>query len=201
MGTRVRTGSCSFSDFLELIREDQKADLIDGVIYLASPENLEHNELVLWLGTVLGLFVQERGLGRVMLNRVAFRLTDRTAPEPDIAFVRSERLAIVKSGYVDGPPDVAIEIVSPDSVDRDFEAKRELYGRGGVGEYWIVDPSDAEVTLLVRRGGVLEKASLEGFLLRSEVITGFTLDTQDLWARPLPSALFTVQRLLTAQGR
>ncbi len=46
MVVRRRSGSHSFAKFLELIRGDQKADLLDGGIYMASPESLEHNDLV-----------------------------------------------------------------------------------------------------------------------------------------------------------
>src|SRR5947208_1710994 len=103
-----RIGPYTFADFLELIQEDQKADLIDGVIYMASPEGVEHNDLVLWFASFLRLRVTERGLGRVTVNRVAYRLAPKTGPEPDIAVVLAGRESIIKKGYIDGPPDLAI---------------------------------------------------------------------------------------------
>jgi Uma2 family endonuclease len=124
MSIRSRVGPVTFAQFLEIVREDQKADLIDGIIYMASPENVEHNELVGWLSALMGLYVRHRRLGRVAVNRVAYRLGERTGPEPDLAFVRAEREAIIKHGYVDGPPDLTIEFISPDSVDRDYHDKR-----------------------------------------------------------------------------
>ena len=45
----------AFDDFMTLIKDKEKADLIDGVIYMASPESLEANELFLWLVTVMRL--------------------------------------------------------------------------------------------------------------------------------------------------
>ena len=123
-----------FSEFLELIPEDQKADLLDGVIHLASPESSEHNDLLRWLTVVLDLFIEERRLGRLTINKVAYRLSDRTAPEPDLAFVAVDRVDRIKPGYVDGPPDLAVEIVSSDSVERDYENKRRRYEAAGVLE-------------------------------------------------------------------
>ena len=73
MATRTRSGPYGFADFLELIHDDQKADLIDGAIYMASPESIDHNDLVLWMGKVLGLFIEERRLGRLTINKVAYR--------------------------------------------------------------------------------------------------------------------------------
>jgi len=55
---RTQSGPLLFEDSLERIREDQKADLIDGVIYLASPENWSQNQLKGWLSTILKLFVE-----------------------------------------------------------------------------------------------------------------------------------------------
>src|SRR5438876_6387825 len=116
MKLAVRTGPNSFDDFCFLVREDQKADLIDGVIYMASPDNTDANELFVWFVSLMYDFAQVRDLGKVYGSRVAFRLDDKNGPEPDIGFVRKKHLARVKRGYVEGAPDLAVEIVSPESV-------------------------------------------------------------------------------------
>lgn len=140
MSIQPRAGTLTFGDFLELVREDQKADLLDGVIFMASPESIAHNDLVSWLTEILGPFVRQRKLGRLTVNKVAFRLAHHVAPEPDIGFVASHREGIIKPGY--GPPDLAVEIVSPESVERDYDRKRRYYETAGVREYWIIDPDE-----------------------------------------------------------
>ncbi len=196
MATCTRSGPYTFADFLELVREDQKADLLDGVIYMASPENMDHNKLLAWLHMVLGVFVQERGLGVVTVNRVAYRLAPRSSPEPDLAFVHKDRLDIIKSGFVDGPPDVAIEFVSPDSVDRDYDLKRRQYEAAGVREYWIIDADDEKATFLRLESGRFVEHSPTDHIFRSEAVPGFRLDVRWLWQRPLPPSLGIVQKLL-----
>ncbi len=196
MATRTRSGPYSFADFLELIREDQKADLLDGVICMASPENIDHNDLVSWLGTVLRQFVEERQLGKVTINRVAYRLSPKNAPEPDLAFVKTDRLGIVKPGYVDGPPDVAVEVVSPDSVERDYHEKRSRYEEAGVAEYWIVDVEESRATFLQRGSAGLVEAPVENHIFASRAIPGLVIDTRWLWQRPLPATLRIVQEML-----
>ena len=196
MVRRTPAGTTTFSDFLELIREDQKADLLDGVIYLASPENADHNDLLRWLTVVLDLFIEERRLGRLTINKVAYRLSDRTAPEPDLAFVAANRLDRIKPGYVDGPPDLAVEIVSPDSVDRDYEEKRRRYEAAGVLEYWIIDPLESTATFLVREGDAFVEQVSSEHVYQSRVLEGFELDTRWLWQRPLPATMPIVRRLL-----
>lgn len=199
MVRRHRVGAYRFAEFLELVHSDQKADLIDGVIYLASPENIEHNNLLFWLGTIMRQYVEERRLGMATVNKVAFHLSDHTAPEPDLAVVRTERLSIVRHGYVDGPPDVAVEIVSADSVERDYEDKRKRYEEAGVWEYWILDPDEQSATFLVRRqptaGGFVE-AALDGTVFRSTALPGFWLDVAWAWSPNRPSTLSVVQTLL-----
>ena len=197
MVMRTRSGPFSFGDFLELIQEDQKADLVDGVIYMASPENIDHNDLVRWLAIVLGQFIEERGLGRLTINKVAYRLSARNAPEPDLAFVRTERLGIMKKGYVDGAPDLAVEIVAPDSVTRDYEDKRRRYEEAGVGEYWIIDPDESTATFLVRAPCGFAEKPPDGQTFRSQLIPGFMIDVGWLWQRPLPPTLAIVQTMLS----
>src|SRR5205823_11824459 len=65
--------------------------------------------------------------GQLYISRVAFRISELHSPEPDLAFVKKDRLMHRKRGHFDGPPDVAFEIVSPDSVDRDYTKKRKQY--------------------------------------------------------------------------
>src|SRR5260370_5655412 len=120
-------GAYSFEDFCWIVKDGQKADLIDGVIYMASPDNTYADDLFGWLRSVTSIYVRRMKLGRIVGSRVAFRLNDRGGPEPDIAFVSKQRKGRIKTGYVDGPPDMAMEIVSPDSVTRDYYKKRDQY--------------------------------------------------------------------------
>jgi Uma2 family endonuclease len=196
MVRRTRTGPYLFTEFLEIVRKDQKADLINGVIYMASPENTDHNLLLFWLGQIMNIFVTERQLGRVYINKVAYRLTEDTAPEPDLAFVRADRLGIIRRGYIEGPPDLAVELVSPDSVTRDYEDKRLAYETAGVGEYWIIDPDENQTTFLTRGPSGFVETLPEEHVFRSCVIPGLAIDIRWLWQRPLPSALTIVQRLV-----
>ena len=71
--TVVREGVFTYDDFCALVRDDQKADLIDGVIYMASPEGIAANVLFRWLFTLTHLFVRKRKLGQIYGSRVACR--------------------------------------------------------------------------------------------------------------------------------
>jgi Uma2 family endonuclease len=186
MRQRVEKHLTTFDEFYERVREDQKADLIEGVIHMASPESVDGNELVGWVLWLLTGFVDERDLGKVYFERVAFRLGEHRGPEPDIAFVCNDRLHLRHYGYFDGPPDLAMEFVSPESVERDYEHKRRLYLDSGMPEYWIIDETLNEVTLLRLAAGVYAKAEPEDGRYTSRVVPGFYLRPEWLWATPLP---------------
>lgn len=198
MRQRLRAGVYSFADFLELVAEHDKADLLHGGIYMASPESLNHNDLVRWLTSVLSEFTEERNLGRITVNKVACRLSDESAPEPDIGFIATSRLDRLRSGYVDGPPDLAVEIVSPESVDRDYEHKRAIYEEFGVREYWLIDPEEHVATFLeLESGAFVERPPIGGVYRTSRELPGFWLDVRWLWQRPLPSVRRTVDLILS----
>ncbi|NUM67370.1 Uma2 family endonuclease, partial [candidate division KSB1 bacterium] len=75
----------TYSEFCSRVQE-QKADLIRGEIIMAAPATVKHEELVNYLSTLLRLFVKKQKLGMVIGSRVAMKLDDENAPEPDLMF-------------------------------------------------------------------------------------------------------------------
>ncbi|MBV9124013.1 MAG: Uma2 family endonuclease [Planctomycetes bacterium] len=200
MATATRTGSVTFEEFCVLIRPKQKADLLNGVIYIASPENMDAGRLFVWLLCVIAGYIEHQKLGEVFGSRIAFRLGPKQGPEPDLAFVKKERLHLVQETYFEGPPDLAIEIVSPESVERDYEKKRLVYQQAGVAEYWIIDEDLKKVTLLRldRRGKYREIRPRQG-VLASQVITGFWLRPEWLWEATRTSKAEALAQILSAK--
>lgn len=198
---KSRSGPHTYEDFCRIIREDQKADLINGVIYMPSPENTDDNELFIWLVTVMNLFVRRKKLGQIYGSRVALRLAEKHGPEPDIAFVRNENLERVERGGIAGPADLAIEIVSPDSVERDYYLKRELYEEYRIPEYWIIDEMDQSVLLLrIQQRKYREVRPTKGEL-HSKILPGFWLRPAWLWQAPRPDEIETLETILARQPR
>ena len=186
----------TFDDFA-LVKDGEKADLIDGVIYMASPDNTDANELNCWLVTVLNNFLYRTNLGKVYCSRVAFRLDKTNAPEPDIGFVKKSRLRQVLRGRVEGRPDAAIEIVSPESVERDYHLKRNQFEAFRVPEYWLIDEIKKKVLLLrLDKAGQFQEVPAKNGILRSKVIRGFWLREDWLWQSPLPDPMKIAQSIL-----
>jgi Uma2 family endonuclease len=191
----------TFEEFCQLVSDGQKADLIDGVIYMASPDNTDANRLEVWLAGLMDLFAEEGDLGQVFVSRVAFRLGESQAPEPDVAFLRKDQLHRVRRGYIEGPPDLALEIVSPDSIDRDYKEKRDQYRKAGVAEYWIVDELQQRLTVfsLTSQGRYRQLRPRRG-VLHSQALPGFWLRVDWLWQDPMPKKRAVLDELL-GRGR
>ena len=187
---RVADDLLTVEDFYALVSDGQKADLIDGVIYMSSPDSLRANELTGFLHGLLRGFLDARGIaGKVVFSRFAFRLSEFSAPEPDVAYVRPERVGLIEEGGMRGAPDIAVEIVSRESRHRDYDLKRRLYEEAGVSEYWIVDPIQQRVEFLLLEEGRYQLAPLEeNRLFRSRALPGFRIDVDWLLADPLPPA-------------
>ncbi len=197
MSIATTTKRYTFEEFCRLIKDGQKADLIDGVIYVASPDNFDANRLQVWLGSLLEYYVDTRDLGETFESGAAFRLAENQGPEPDLAFVRKKRLHLKRRGHFEGAPDLAIEIVSPESIDRDYEKKREQYRQAGVREYWIVDEMEQRLTLLrLTTAGEYREVRPRKGVLRSRVIRGFWLRPEWLWQQPRPKLAAVTAELL-----
>lgn len=196
----VASDLITFDVFCALIPDGQKADLLDGVIYLASPDSRTANEIASSLITLIQMYDGARRLGgKVYGGRFAFKLSDFDAPEPDVAYVSRQRLQLVSEGRMDGGPDVAIEIVTRDSKHRDCVLKRRKYEEAGVAEYWIIDALQRTVQFLrLGSDGEYHAVRLENKrIFRSRVIPGFWLDVEWLSAETLPDTYECLQALLS----
>ncbi len=115
--------------------------------------------------------------------------------EPDILHLREENFGRLRENYLDGPADLAVEIVSPESVRRDRIAKFTEYEAGGVGEYWIINPADRTAEFYVRDFGSSSsrRAPVEGLTEESggvytcAMLGGLVVNVAWLFATSLPS--------------
>ena len=140
-------GQWSEADFLKF-HTNRMAELVDGRLEILPMPTLRHQRILIW---VLGMFEAAAPAGSVTLFApLPTRLFPGTIREPDILYIAPEN---APGPDVDYPTriDLALEIVSPGSEarTRDYDDKRRDYARAGITEYWIVDPQEDRVTVLV----------------------------------------------------
>ena len=142
----------TWEQFLELLDQDEykTAELIDGQVVVGTPSWL-HQRIVTALIRLIGNWVAtESGRGEVTFNpRV--RITHNRGYLPDVVWYAEGRIT-AEGTQPDGPPDIAVEVLSPSTRAFDAVRKREDYARIGVGEFWLIDP-EGPVALVLRREG------------------------------------------------
>jgi Uma2 family endonuclease len=195
---RPPPGKLSYEEFLSWCDEDTWAEWVDGEVVMVTPVSLRHQDLAGWLEAILRSYCQDRGLGVVISAPFQMHLlTPPRGREPDLLFVAREHRDRLKETYLEGPADLVVEIVSPESWLRDRGEKFAEYEMAGVHEYWLLDPErrrsdwyrlDAEGRFR------LSEPDAEG-IYRSEVIPGFWLRVEWLWQEPLPPVLEILRAL------
>lgn len=127
----------------------------------------------------------EKNLGQVLSAPIDVFLDAYSAPQPDILFIKKERLHIIDLDEgIMGAPDLVVEILSPNSVKRDRFEKKDLYEQFAVPEYWIVDPQNAPVEIYTLKDNRYELASFAAQTgnIRSEALGDWELEVSQLFA-------------------
>jgi Uma2 family endonuclease len=141
-------------EFARIPDDDYRYELVEGRLVRMSPPGSRHAAVAARLCAMLAPHAQTHNLG-VVFGPGGFKLASSpdTVREPDVAFVRRERIPRtgVPEGFWPGPPDLAVEIQSPGDRAREIESKIDQYLQCGVRLVWVVDP-DARTLTTYRRG-------------------------------------------------
>ena len=182
-------GKISYEEFLDWLDEDTLAEWVDGEIIMATPASIKHQDIAKFLLRLLDQYVELNDLGKVIIAPFQMKLV--SGREPDIMFVSNEHLDRIEETYLDGPADMVVEIVSPESMMRDRGEKYFEYESGGVSEYWLIDPI-REQAEFYRLGDDKHYHTIlpdKDDIYHSEIIKGFWLNVSWLWRDTLPSVI------------
>jgi Uma2 family endonuclease len=198
----------SYEEWLSWDHESGLSEWVDGEVIIHMPTKPEHQRVVDFLNRLLGLFVQLFGLGEVYSAPLAMRLAPGgPAREPDLFFLATEHQQLLNEKELAGPADLAIEVISDDSISRDRADKFYEYQAGAVREYWIIDPRAGQqrVDVYVRdaKGRYQPIPATADGVFHSSVLPGFWLREEWLWAdKPNPLAALAeivgVERVIEA---
>ncbi|SOY32441.1 hypothetical protein AMURIS_05200 [Acetatifactor muris] len=145
--TSQKQGSYTIAD-IDALPEGQRAELIDGRMYMMASPALSHQDILIWLSVEIFNYIKShKGKCRVVPAPfgVFIRKDDRNYFEPDISVI-CDRDRLDERGC-HGAPDWVVEIVSPSSRRMDYRLKLPVYKETGVREYWIVDYARRQVSV------------------------------------------------------
>src|SRR5437762_7573682 len=165
--------------------DGNRYELIGGELFVSRAPGIPHQRVLQNLQIALSDYLKANPVG-ILVPGAGAILSDYDAVIPDLAFVRNERWDEVVTGEkFTGALDLVVEILSPGTQNRqrDLSAKRYLYGKYGVKEYWIVDSENREVIVLRLQGQLLEeiaKFTIDD-QLTSPLLAGFQLKVSTIF--------------------
>ena len=161
-------------------------ELINGELYQMPSATADHQFLMDFLVRMINNLVTTlQPAAGLAFSNTGLALSDLYVPTPDIIYLRSENLRLINNGYVEGVPDLVVEILSSDR-NRDLVMKREVYARFGIPEYWTLDPVNDVLTVLELSGHEYVGRTLgRADTLTTTIIPEFALPLDQLFGDPI----------------
>jgi len=181
-------GRLTYDDLAALPDDGLRHEIIDGVHYVTPSPNLRHQELLGRLHfEIEGCLRRHAGIGRVFVAPLDVVFTKYDVVEPDLLFVaRDQQDDVLTAANVQGAPALVIEILSPGTRTRDEGVKRQLFDRGGVREYWLVDPDERTVRIWRAEkqtfAAPLDLMALAEDAIESPLLPGFSLPLPQIFS-------------------
>jgi Uma2 family endonuclease len=164
-------------ELLDYRHEPYRQELIEGRLYEMEPPGAEHGRVAMVIGALLYAHVERAGLGVAFASEVGFHLASDpdTVRAPDVAFVARERVPAtgIPRGYWPGPPDLAVEVVSPNDRHSQVEGKALHWLDAGTRAVVVVDPPLRTATVYRSRADVRIVAAGE-LLELDDVVPGWS---------------------------
>lgn len=171
-------------ELLNMPDDGFRYELIKGELRKMAPAGYEHGRIAASIAIRLGAYAKESGLGEVCIAETGFRL--ESDPDhvraPDAAFVRRERAEAARGtpGFFPGPPDVAVEVISPSDSYTEVEEKVADWLGAGTLAVIVVDPRRR--TVRVHRSPTIAVALTETDVLAVEdVLPGWGMPVREIF--------------------
>lgn len=193
----IRKFGVSEEEYDQFTDEDTKADLFDGTLIIHSPASTRHETIFKFLLFLMYGYAEQKQLGEVLGSRETMHLAHCRKFEPDILFVRKERLEMLKEKELEGAADMVVEIISPWARDYDLREKRHVYHEAGIDEIWFIDDEERKIVVDRREGKKYSTEIKTSGKLDSVVMQGFSVQAEWFWQEILPNPFSCLQEIVT----
>lgn len=176
----------TIDDFEFFPDDGRRHELLNGEHVVTPSPSTRHQRTVQALHVAFALHLRQRPeQGEVFIAPFDVVLSRFDAVEPDLLVIGGDQGHILTDKNVQGPPALVVEVLSGSTKRRDERAKRRLYERAGVREYWLVDPDARTIRVLRRASDVafaraIEVAIEAGATLTTPLFPGFALALGEL---------------------
>lgn len=155
-----------------------RTELVHGELVVSPSPTSPHQRCITALTLELGLAVRQSASGELVSGPMDVVLEPGVVFQPDLLFVRADRLSIIEHTHIAGPPDICIEVISEGNRTHDTVVKFRDYSRYGVTEYWLVDLREREISTWRNSAGEFELIgrAAPGGLVASQVLPDLELD-------------------------
>ena len=174
----VAAKKLTWNDIKDFPESHDRTEIVDGELVMSPTPGLSHQRICTLLGANISPFVAEHDLGAFFDNPIHVILAEHVHYEPDLCFIRRGRSHILREVFIEGPPDLIIEVISESNRTHDTVVKFSHYAQYGVEEYWLVDPREEVITAWSLKQGEYSLLGRfgRGQEVETRVLTGLQLD-------------------------
>ncbi|MCR3921038.1 MAG: Uma2 family endonuclease [Firmicutes bacterium] len=179
------TKEYTYEDYLALPQERGfRFEVLEGELIKEPSPTVSHQKAVSELHFLLKQYFKEADShGEVFVSPLDITFSDTTVVQPDVLYVSGEQKEIIQPLGIDGPPMLVVEVLSPTSGRKDRIRKMQIYQRGNVQHYWLVNPEDKMIECFALRNGLyaLVASGMDGETVKHPVFEGLSIDLSLLW--------------------
>ncbi|MBI4339643.1 MAG: Uma2 family endonuclease [Chloroflexi bacterium] len=168
--------------YREYSSKEGQYELVKGEVITMAPPGFQHGDIQAEIAGLLRPYAKQHRLGRA-ITECGFILEPGTVRAPDVAFVKQERIPQegLPKAFFEGPPDLAVEVVSPSDTAADMEMRVHSYLESGASQVWVVYPESQRVHVFAQ-GKASVWYSAEDALPGGDLLPGFSVLVGDLFA-------------------
>ena len=136
-----------------VFKEKRRHEILGGKIYNMARSTTNHSRIIGNISRIFGNFLRGKKFEAFSAG-VDVKFDEKNTTVPDVMIVCNKN--IIKEKWIEGAPDLIVEVRSPSTARRDIGYKKDLYQKFGVKEYWLISPPERSILVYLLKDGVYE---------------------------------------------